>query len=107
MARITDLSREHTWRQRRQRQISSGLSIAAFCARERISVAPFYAFCLMWSELMAHGTFDRGLRRARRAERSTTLMAYLHGPHQRGSSSQRFHRWKQAKYSRASSVFLI
>jgi hypothetical protein len=44
MARITDLSREHTWRQRHQRQRSSGLSIAAFCARERISVAAFYAW---------------------------------------------------------------
>jgi hypothetical protein len=44
MAHVTDLSREHTWRQRHQRQRSSGLSIAAFCAREDISVAAFYAW---------------------------------------------------------------
>ena len=44
MARIMDLSRAHTWRQRHQRQKSSGLSVAAFCSREGISPAAFYAW---------------------------------------------------------------
>jgi hypothetical protein len=44
MARIMDLNRAHTWRQRHQRQKSSGLSVAAFCSREGISPAAFYAW---------------------------------------------------------------
>jgi hypothetical protein len=44
MARIMDLNRAHTWRQRHKRQRSSGLSVAAFCARECISAAAFYAW---------------------------------------------------------------
>ena len=44
MARIRDINREHAWRQRHRRQSSSGLSVAAFCAREGISVAAFYAW---------------------------------------------------------------
>ena len=44
MARIMDLSRAHTWRQRHQREKSSGLLFAAFCSRESISPAAFYAW---------------------------------------------------------------
>jgi IS66 Orf2 like protein len=44
MAHIMDLNRAHTWRQRHQRQKSSGLSVAAFCSREGISPAAFYAW---------------------------------------------------------------
>jgi hypothetical protein len=44
MARIRDLNRENIWRQRHQRQRASGLSVAAFCARECISPAAFYAW---------------------------------------------------------------
>ena len=44
MARIMDLNRAHTWRQRHHRQKSSGLSVAAFCSREGISAAAFYAW---------------------------------------------------------------
>jgi hypothetical protein len=44
MARIMDLNRAHTWRQRHRRQKSSGLSVAAFCSREGISPAAFYAW---------------------------------------------------------------
>jgi hypothetical protein len=44
MARTRDLNRERAWRQHHQRQRSSGLSVAAFCARERISTAAFYAW---------------------------------------------------------------
>jgi len=44
MARLADPNREHTWRQRHQRQSSSGLSVSEFCAREGISAAAFYAW---------------------------------------------------------------
>jgi hypothetical protein len=44
MARIRDLNRENMWRQRHQRQRASGLSVAAFCTRECISPAAFYAW---------------------------------------------------------------
>jgi hypothetical protein len=44
MARPKDLSLEHTWRLRLRRQAASGLSISAFCAREAVSSASFYAW---------------------------------------------------------------
>jgi hypothetical protein len=44
MARVRDLNRKYTWRQRHQRQSSSGLSVAAFWAREGISAEAFYAW---------------------------------------------------------------
>jgi hypothetical protein len=44
MARIRDLDREHHWRQHHFRQRSSGLSITAYCQRECISAAAFYAW---------------------------------------------------------------
>jgi len=53
MARIMDLNRAQTWRQRHQRQKSSGLSVAAFCSREGISPAAFYA----WKHRLAARAF--------------------------------------------------
>jgi hypothetical protein len=44
MARTKDLNREHHWRQHHVRQRASGLSIAAYCQRESISAAAFYAW---------------------------------------------------------------
>ena len=44
MARPKDLGLEHTWRRRLRRQATSGLSIPAFCAREGVSSASFYAW---------------------------------------------------------------
>jgi hypothetical protein len=44
MARPKDPILEHTWRQRLQRQASSHLSIAAFCAREGVSCSSFQAW---------------------------------------------------------------
>ena len=44
MARPKDLSLEHTWRLRLRRQAASGLSISAFCRREEVSSASFYAW---------------------------------------------------------------
>jgi hypothetical protein len=44
MARPKDPHLERTWRQRLQRQSSSGLSIPAFCAREGVSSASFRAW---------------------------------------------------------------
>jgi len=44
MARPKDLDLEHTWRRRLRRQAASGLSIPAFCAREGVSSASFYAW---------------------------------------------------------------
>jgi len=44
MARPKDLSLEHSWRLRLRRQAASGLSIAAFCAREGVSPPSFYAW---------------------------------------------------------------
>jgi hypothetical protein len=41
MARPKNPDLEHTWRQRLQRQASSGLSIAAFCAREGVYCSSF------------------------------------------------------------------
>jgi hypothetical protein len=44
MARPKDPNLERTWRQRLQRQASSGLSIPAFCAREGVSSASFHSW---------------------------------------------------------------
>ena len=44
MARPKDLNLAHAWRQRLHRQLSSGLSISAFCAREGVSSASFHAW---------------------------------------------------------------
>jgi hypothetical protein len=44
MARPKDPGLEHTWRRRLRRQVASGLSIPAFCAREGLSPASFYAW---------------------------------------------------------------
>lgn len=44
MARPKDPDLEHAWRQHLQRQSQSGLSISAFCAREGVSSASFYAW---------------------------------------------------------------
>jgi hypothetical protein len=42
MARPKDPELERLWRQRFQRQAASGLSVAAFCAREGVSPNRFY-----------------------------------------------------------------
>jgi hypothetical protein len=44
MARPKNLGLEHTWRLRLRRQATSGLSISAFCKREQVSTASFYAW---------------------------------------------------------------
>jgi hypothetical protein len=44
MARPKDPTLERAWRQRLQRQTSSGLSIPEFCAREGVSCSAFYAW---------------------------------------------------------------
>ena len=44
MARPKDLGLERVWRQRLHRQLSSGLSIAAFCAREGVTCSSFHAW---------------------------------------------------------------
>jgi hypothetical protein len=44
MARLKDPNLERVWRQRLQRQTASGLSIAAFCAREGVSSASFHSW---------------------------------------------------------------
>lgn len=44
MARPRDPDLERAWRQRLQRQASSGLSIPAFCAREGVSCASFHTW---------------------------------------------------------------
>jgi hypothetical protein len=44
MARSRDPRREHYWRQHQLRRHSSGLSIGAYCTRECISAAAFYAW---------------------------------------------------------------
>jgi hypothetical protein len=44
MARPKDPFLENAWRQRLLRQSNSGLSIAAFCARESVSSASFHAW---------------------------------------------------------------
>ena len=44
MARPKDPNLERAWRQRLQRQSTSGLSIASFCAREGVSSASFQAW---------------------------------------------------------------
>ena len=44
MVRPKDLGLEHTWRLRLRRQAASGLSIPAFCSREGVSSASFYAW---------------------------------------------------------------
>jgi hypothetical protein len=51
MARPKDPALERAWRERLQRQATSGLSISAFCEREGFSYAAFHA----WKRrLMAH-----------------------------------------------------
>ena len=44
MARPKDLGLERVWRQRLHRQLSSGLSISAFCAREGVTCSSFHAW---------------------------------------------------------------
>jgi hypothetical protein len=44
MARPKDPDREKRWRQRCQRQAASSLPVTAFCAREGVSTASFYAW---------------------------------------------------------------
>lgn len=44
MARPKDPDLERAWQQRLRRHSTSGLSISAFCAREGISAASFYAW---------------------------------------------------------------
>jgi hypothetical protein len=44
MARPKDLGLERGWRQRLHRQRSSGLSLAAFCAREGVTGSSFHAW---------------------------------------------------------------
>jgi hypothetical protein len=44
MARPKDPDLERRWRQRLQRRASSGLTVAAFCAREGVSTASFHAW---------------------------------------------------------------
>ena len=44
MARPKDLGLEHTWQQRLRRHAQSGLSITAFCERERVSTPSFHAW---------------------------------------------------------------
>ena len=44
MARPKDPNLERAWRQRLQRQSTSGLSITAFCAREGVSSTSFHAW---------------------------------------------------------------
>jgi hypothetical protein len=43
MARLRDPDLERRWRQRVQWHASSGLTVGAFCAREGVSTAGFYA----------------------------------------------------------------
>ena len=44
MARPKDPDLEHLWRQRLQRQSTSGLSISGFCEREGVSSPSFQAW---------------------------------------------------------------
>jgi putative transposase len=44
MARPKDLNLAHAWRQRLHRQLSSGLTIPEFCAREGVSCSSFRAW---------------------------------------------------------------
>jgi hypothetical protein len=44
MARPKDPDLERAWRERLQRQATSGLSISAFCAREGLSCGSFHAW---------------------------------------------------------------
>jgi hypothetical protein len=44
MSRTPDLKRHATWRECVRRQADSGLTIAQFCARERLSVATFQSW---------------------------------------------------------------
>ena len=44
MARPKDPNLERAWRQRLQRQSTSGLSISAFCAQEGVSSTSFHAW---------------------------------------------------------------
>ena len=44
MARTPDLKLHALWRERLQRQGASGLTVAQFCAQERLSAKAFYAW---------------------------------------------------------------
>jgi hypothetical protein len=44
MARTPDLELHALWRERIRRQVHSGLTIAQFCARERLPLASFHAW---------------------------------------------------------------
>jgi hypothetical protein len=44
MPRPKDLNLAHVWRQRLRRQLSSGLTIPEFCAREGVSCSSFHAW---------------------------------------------------------------
>jgi hypothetical protein len=55
MARPKDPSLEQLWRQRLQRQSTSGLSISAFCAREGVSCTSFQT----WKRRLATRSLPR------------------------------------------------
>jgi hypothetical protein len=61
MARTRDLSREHYWRQHHSRQRASGLSVAAYCHRESISAAAFYAWRHRLGPALLPAVVDRPL----------------------------------------------
>jgi transposase-like protein len=61
MARPKDPELEPVWRQRIQRQASSGLSIAEFCRRQGISARLFYAWRERIEKRPASSTADRPL----------------------------------------------
>jgi hypothetical protein len=56
MARPKDPELDRVWRQRIQRQASSGLSMAEFCRRQRISARLFYAWRDRLEKLPASST---------------------------------------------------
>jgi hypothetical protein len=58
MARPKDPDVDRTWKQRIQRQTVSGLSAAAFCRREGISVRSFYA----WNDRLKKRPAPAGLQ---------------------------------------------
>ena len=60
MARSSDLTKVAAWRGRFQRFARSGLTVARFCARERVSVASFY----YWRKKL--GPWGRPQRRPQR-----------------------------------------
>jgi hypothetical protein len=61
MARTRDLDREQFWRQHHSRQRASGLSIAAYCHRESISAAAFYAWRHRLGPALLPAVIDRPL----------------------------------------------